>query len=121
MKTLSISLLLMSSLAFAQTETASVAGTWKLHSTVAGNESDSSCTFVQKDNELTGTCKSEQGESKLTGKVDGRKISWSYNADYNGTALTITYSGTVAGDKISGDESVDPFGVSGDFTATLSR
>jgi len=121
MKLVTLSLLLMSSLAFAQTETASVAGTWKIHSTVAGNESDSTCTFVQKDSELTGTCKSEQGESKLSGKVEGKKVSWSYNADYNGTALTIKYSGTVAGDKMSGDESVDPFGVSGDFTATLSK
>ncbi len=121
MKTIILSLVLTTSIAFAQTQTASVNGTWKVHSTVAGNESDSTCTFSQKETALTGTCSSEQGDSKLTGKIDGQQVSWTYISDYNGTALTVKYTGKLAGDKITGTETIEPFGVSGDFTATLSK
>ncbi len=58
---------------------------------------------------------------KLTGKIDGHKVTWTENTDYEGTALTIKYAGTLAEDKISGTVTVDPFGVDGNFTATLVK
>ena len=55
----------------------------------------------------------------VTGTVDGKKVTWKYDSDYNGTALTLTYTATLDdSDKISGSVEVQPFGVSGDFTAT---
>jgi hypothetical protein len=99
---------------------ASLNGKWTIHSNVMGNESDMSCTFTQKDNDLSGTCTSDNGDGKLTGKVDGTKITWSYVTQYNGDPLTTKYSGTLdsAAAKITGTMTVEQFGVDGDFTAT---
>jgi hypothetical protein len=100
-------------------DNASLAGKWKIHQSVMGNDSDSNCTFTQKDNDLTGSCASEQGSGKITGKVDGNKVSWSYETDYNGAPLTVKFTGTVdSAGKIAGSVSVEQFGVDGDFTAT---
>ena len=110
-------LLFVAPLAVAQTPT-SVAGKWKVTSTIAGNESILNCTFKQTGADLAGTCTGDQGDLKVTGKVDGATVTWSYKSDYNGTELNIKYSGKLANGKITGDATVDPFGVSGDFTAT---
>lgn len=101
-------------------DSASITGTWKLHQSIAGNESDSVCTLTQSGSDLAGTCDAGMGSVKVTGKVDGKKVTWSYSAEMNGTSLTAKYEGTVAPGKIAGNVSVDPYGVSGDFTATQS-
>jgi hypothetical protein len=122
MKIIALPLVLASALAFAQApDSAALTGKWKLHQSIAGNENDSDCTLTQKDSDLTGSCTTDQGAVKLTGKVDGKKVSWSYNSDYNGTALTVKFSGTLDSGKITGDVDVDPFGVTGEFTATLAK
>ena len=103
---------------------ASLTGTWKTHSSIAGNESDGECTLTQTDNDLAGTCKTAEGkDAKATGKVDGDKITWSFDSDYNGTPLTIKYEGKLdpASAKIAGTVTVDPFAVGGDFTATSAK
>jgi len=96
-------------------------GKWKVHSFVSGNEYDTECTFVQKDNDLTGTCTTDDGPSKLTGKVDGKKLSWSYESQYNGAPLTLKYSGTLDAGKINGDIDVVQYNVGGGFTATQDK
>ncbi len=103
---------------------APLTGTWKTHSSIAGNESDGECTLTQTDNDVSGTCKTAEGkDAKATGKVDGDKITWSFDSDYNGTPLTIKYEGKldVAAGKIAGTVTVDPFGVGGDFTASSTK
>jgi hypothetical protein len=118
-KKIAILLLCVSAFAIASAQdTSSFAGKWKVHSSIAGNDSDMVCTFTLTDNDLAGTCKGDQSDLKITGKVDGKKVTWSYNSDYNGTALTVKYDGTLDAGKITGSVSVDPFGVGGDFTAT---
>jgi hypothetical protein len=104
-------------------DSAPISGKWNIHSNIAGNESDSVCTLTQKDSDLTGTCKTDTGEGNATGKVDGTKVTWSYDTEYNGSPLTVKYSGTFdsAANKIAGTVSVEQFGVDGDFTATLSK
>ena len=122
MQKLAISLSLLSTLALAQAQdNAGLNGKWKLHQSIAGNESDSECTLTQKDNALTGSCTGGEKSVDISGKVDGKKVSWSYKADYNGTPLTVTYTGTLDSDKITGDVNVDPFSATGDFTATLEK
>jgi hypothetical protein len=37
----------------------------------------------------------------LDGKIDGDKISFTENLDYNGMPLSITYTGTVSGDEMN--------------------
>jgi len=100
-------------------DNASLTGKWKIHQSVMGNESDSDCTFTQKDNDLTGSCTADQGSGKVTGKIDGTKVSWSYDTEYNGSPLTVKFTGTLdSTGKIAGAVSVEQFGVDGDFTAT---
>ncbi len=102
-----------------------MAGKWKIHSSIAGNDSDSECTLTQTGNDIGGTCKTAEGkDTKAIGKVDGAKVSWQFESEYNGTPLTIKYTATLdpaAAGKIAGTVSVDPFGVDGDFTATLDQ
>ena len=120
MRTLILSALLASA-AFTSlaADNASLTGKWKIHQTVAGNESDSDCTFTQKENELTGSCTADQGSGKVTGKIDGNKVSWSYESEYNGSPLTVKFAGTLdPTGKIAGSVTVEQFGVDGDFTAT---
>ena len=102
----------------------SVTGKWKIHSSIAGNDSDSECTLTQTGNDISGTCKTAEGkDAKATGKVDGSKVTWQFDSEYNGTPLTIKYTATLdpAAAKIAGTVAVDPFGVEGDFTATLDK
>jgi hypothetical protein len=97
----------------------SLTGKWKIHQSVAGNDSDSDCTFTQKDSDLAGSCTADQGSGKITGKIDGNKVSWSYETEYNGAPLTVKFAGTLdSTGKITGSVSVEQFGVDGDFTAT---
>jgi len=121
MKKIVISALLASVFAFAQAQdNPSITGTWKLHASVAGNESDSVCAFTQKDSDLTGTCDGGMGPVKITGKIDGKKITWSFSTEMNGSTLTVKYDGTLDAGKITGTLNVDPYSVTGDFTATFS-
>ncbi len=78
---------------------------------------------LRKTMSLGGSCATEHGDKPLTGKVDGTKITLSYDSEYEGTPLTVKYSGTIdsAAAKLSGSVSVEQFGVDGDFTAALSK
>jgi hypothetical protein len=97
----------------------SLTGQWSIHNNVAGNESDQQCKFVQTDNKIEGSCKTADSEVPVTGSLDGNKATWKYDMDYNGTALTLTYTATLDDSgKIGGSVEVQPFGVSGEFTAT---
>lgn len=94
-------------------------GNWAVHRNVVGNESDSTCTFVQKEAAITGSCKSESKDVPVTGSVEGNKVTWSYTVDYQGSPLTMTYTATVDDSgKVAGSVDVQPFGVTGEFTAT---
>lgn len=97
-----------------------IAGRWKVHNSIAGNESDQECTFtVNGKDDLAGSCKTDQGEEAVKGNIDGKKVTWQYESDYNGSPLTMIYTATLDdSEKIVGTVEVQPFGVTGDFTAT---
>lgn len=100
---------------------ATLTGQWKVHNNIAGNESDQDCTFTQKDGVLTGTCRSDQSTVTITGKVSGKDVTWQYNSEYNGQALTIVYTGPLpTAGKLSGNVKVKEMDIDGEFTATLS-
>lgn len=121
-----LALLCFSSLAIAQTQATAtpvnISGKWALHSSIAGNESDSTCTFTQTGNNLTGSCAAEeQPAMNFTGTVDGNKVTFTAKGEYNGTPLTMKYTATVVDGKMKGDMTIDPFGVNGEFTATPAK
>ncbi len=110
---------LAASLAFAADP---LTGQWQVHSTIAGNENNLTCTFHTKEQDLTGTCTSDNGTVNITGKIDDKKVTWSYKSDYNGSPLTVNYEGKrESGTKITGTVTVAEFSVDCDFTATPSQ
>jgi hypothetical protein len=121
MKTLiAASALIFASSAFAA-GAPSLTGNWTLHQSIAGNESDQQCKFVQTDKKLTGSCKGEK-EVAIAGTVDGKKVSWTYESEYNGSPLTLTYTATLDDSgKLAGSVDVQPYSVTGDFTAVPSK
>jgi len=118
-KLLAASTLLFAAFAFAA-GAPNLTGTWTLHNSIAGNESDQPCKFVLSDNKLSGSCKSQDDKDvAVTGTLDGNKLTFKYDSDYNGTPLTLSYTATLDDTgKFAGTVEVQPFGVSGDFTAT---
>ncbi|HEY1463053.1 MAG TPA: hypothetical protein VGF44_06515 [Terriglobales bacterium] len=102
--------------------TPNLTGQWQIHNSIAGNESDQACTFTQADNKLTGTCKAQDKDVQIIGSVDGNNVTWKYQSEYNGTPLTLTYTAMVNdASKITGSVDVQPFAVTGEFTATPSK
>ena len=101
---------------------ASVDGAWTVRADISGNQSESNCSFTQKDADLTGTCKSDRGSVMISGKVDGKTVSWQFDTQYEGQTLTVYYSGTSqSAEKITGTVNVQPMNVSGEFTATKAK
>ena len=82
-------------------ESAKVAGNWKMsmetpHGTVSGP-----LEVKQEGSKLTGTYEVDHiGSMSLTGKVDGKKISFSMAIP--GADMTLTLTGTIDGDKMTG-------------------
>ena len=70
-----------------QTQPASVGGTWTVRADISGNQSESTCTFTQKEADLTGSCAGERGTVMITGKVDGKTVNWQFDTQYQGQTL----------------------------------
>jgi hypothetical protein len=99
-----------------------VNGKWGVHLSIAGTERDMTCTFTQKDKELTGSCETDSGAVRVNGTVEDRKVAWQYKSEYNGSPLTVSFSGTVdSPEKMTGRVVAEEFGVEGDFSATPSK
>ena len=94
----------------------SLDGNWTIHINVMGNEADQSCTFTQKDKELTGSCTGERVAGSISGTADANKVKWQLKRQEGGP---IDYSGTLSADgKITGTVDVPEHGVNGEFTGT---
>lgn len=119
MRVLLLSVLMVSA---AADETTSLNGKWQIQRVAAGRESQQECTFTQTKNDLTGSCTSDRGTVEISGKVDGKKVTWTYKGDSEGGPVTVVYVGTFnSANRIVGTVSAVEFGVTGDFTATQSK
>jgi len=120
MKTFLVATTLICAVSVFAAESPTLTGNWNIHTSIAGNESDQPCKFVFANNKLTGSCKGQDANDvPIAGSVDGNKLTWKYESQYNGAPLTMTYTATLDGSgKISGTVEVQPFAVTGDFTAT---
>ena len=94
-------------------------GHWAIHNNIAGNENDVVCELAVTDNKISGSCKSQDKNLPVTGSVDGNTVTWQFQSDYNGSPLTLIYKATLGdSNKFAGTVEVQPFGITGDFTAT---
>jgi hypothetical protein len=73
---------------------ADFAGTWKIDNVFNGATSVITCTLVQADDKLTGSCRPEVpgiAASDLIGTVDGSNAKWGYDVVFNGNAARVDY------------------------------
>ncbi|MBS1827496.1 MAG: hypothetical protein JST93_19430 [Acidobacteria bacterium] len=97
----------------------SLSGKWQIQRSAAGRESTQQCTLSQKENALTGECSTDRGAIRISGKVDGKNVTWTYKSDSEGGAVTVVYNGAIeSASKITGTVLAVEFSVEGDFTAT---
>jgi hypothetical protein len=83
------------SAAIAAAPSADISGTWAAEFDSQVGKQTYTYTFKVEGGTLTGHSKSNLGESDLTGTVDGDKVTFVENLDYQGTPLAITYTGQI--------------------------
>ncbi len=108
-------------MALAAAPSADISGTWTTTFDSQVGEQTYTYDFKLEGETLTGHAKSNVGEGDLKGSVDGDKVTFVENLDYQGQALAITYTGQI----VSADEiefSRDVAGQGGEsFTATRQK
>jgi membrane protein implicated in regulation of membrane protease activity len=103
-------------------DSASLSGKWQIQRSATGRESQQECTFNHKGNDLAGSCSTARGTVEMSGKVDGKNVTWTYKSDSEGGPVTVVYKGSLeSATKITGTVSAIEFGISGEFTATRSN
>lgn len=115
-----LSLLALSSsvMLFAQAQP-TVPGTWTVTGDVQGYPLSETCVFTQTKDKMTGSCTDSDGKVRdTTVTVTDKKVVFSHAGEYQGSDLTLTYSGTL-NDKgeLAGDIDVQPLNYQGSFTA----
>ena len=98
-----------------------VSGTWTAAIDTQIGVQNYTYTFKVEDGKLTGTAKSQFGETRITeGSVKGDEVSFVENLDFQGTPLRIVYTGKVAGGEIKFNRKVADV-ASEDFVAKKSK
>ena len=97
--------------------TVDVSGTWELTSQSPRGERTSEMTIEQDGDKITVTMPGFRGD-EMTGEgtVNGNEITWKFEISTQRGDMTITYTGTVDGDTITGQAQMGDFGEM-EFTA----
>jgi hypothetical protein len=97
---------------------ADVAGSWRLTGNIAGVAIDRACTIHQTENKIEGPCKNQVGEVVLHGEVDGKSVTWKYEAPYEGIKMMLVFRGTLeSNSEIKGTIADADNTVTGSFSA----
>lgn len=83
----------------------SVAGDWDASLNTPGGSVSIKLVFKVDGEKLTGTVKRASGEVPLQGTIKGSDLSFSYTVNYNSNDITLSFTGKVTGDNISGNVS----------------
>jgi hypothetical protein len=89
-------------LSLAQDKKVDVTGTWELTLETPNGTSNPTAIFKQDGEKLTGTYKGRLGERPLEGTVKANEIKFAITLDFQGQQFTLSYSGKVDGDSMSG-------------------
>jgi hypothetical protein len=89
-----------------------VSGTWDLTVETPQGAMSLTSTFKQDGEKLTGTQSSQMGEMPLEGTLKGADIAFAIVIDMQGQQMTITYTGKVDGETMSGTIEFGSFGSS---------
>ncbi len=84
-------------------------GTWNVTMNTPMGAQSATLTLKSNGDALEGTMTGDQGTTEIEdGKVDGNALSWGITAPQMG--MKIEFTGTVDGDKISGEAEIGTFG-----------
>jgi len=83
------------SAAIAAAPTANISGTWTTSFESQVGTQTYTYTITVAGNTLTGHAKSNLGEGDISGSVDGDKVTFVENLNYQGQVLAITYTGQI--------------------------
>jgi hypothetical protein len=87
-----------------------VTGDWEMTTQSPRGERTSDIHFEQEGEKLTVTMQIMGEEATAEGTVKGNKIEWSITRETPRGEFTISYSGTVEGDTMSGEAQMGDFG-----------
>lgn len=121
MKKILVTLFSLTCVSLALAADVNITGVWKVDSETVGNVSSVLMPIKQDGTKLTISMKMPDGkEVTVTGKVEGKKVTWAFTSEWEGNPLTVNYAGTLdeAGVKITGTSDVQPMGIEGTFVAT---
>ncbi len=100
---------------------ADISGTWTASFDTQIGVQNYTYVFKVEDGKLTGTAKSQLGETKITeGSVKGDEVSFVENLDFQGQPLRIVYKGKISGDEIKFHREVGD-AASEDFVARRTK
>jgi hypothetical protein len=102
----------------ASAQSKSVAGEWDGAFETPGGDRPFKVVLKVDGDKVTGTAKRSSGDVPLQGTIKGKDITFSYTISYNGNNLTMSFAGTVDGDKMTGSVS---FGGNADAPWTARR
>jgi hypothetical protein len=78
---------------------ADLTGTWTFQVDTDLGSGTPTFTFKQEGSKLRGTYSGALGEAPVTGKIDGAKVEFWFEASPAGEKITVRYSGTLEGDR----------------------
>jgi hypothetical protein len=97
-------------------ENVDLTGTWILQVDTSAGSGSPTFTFKQTGEKLEGTYEGTFGKvDNVKGTVKGNKATWSFNANAQGTEISIEYTGTVEKDSMKGTVTMSGVG-DGTFT-----
>lgn len=79
-----------------------VVGEWDAQFSTPGGPQPLKLILKVDGEKLSGIAKRSRGDVALTGTVKGEDITFGYTIEYNGNAVTLTFTGKVKGDAMSG-------------------
>ena len=93
-----------------------VAGNWALAVETSGGTGTPSVELKQDGETLTGTYSSQVfGEQKVTGTIKGNAITFGFTTAFQGSSVTVTYTGTADASTMKGKVTIGDLG-EGSFT-----
>jgi len=99
-----------------QDKPADVAGNWALTVETTAGTGNPSVELKQDGETLTGNYSSQVfGEQKVTGTIKGNAITFGFTASFQGSTVTVTYTGTVDASTMKGKVTIGDLG-EGTFT-----
>jgi hypothetical protein len=83
-----------------ESQPANIGGAWQISWQGRGGTQQATMQIQQDGSKLSGTFEDASGSSSVTGSVSGNNVS--FNVQIQGRPMTLAFTGTVNGDKMSG-------------------